>query len=322
MNTPADALEREQIEAVLRLAAAQPNGDRQPLSEVVAEGWFRQLDADDQAERALPDLCGALLSHWQFGATRRPGQPKVRVLSPSLAEHGWSSRHSVIEIVNDDMPFLVDSTTAEINRQGLTLHLIVHPIYDVERDAEGRLTAIRPPGGAKGARRESWISIEVDRLGDAQQAAELAAGIERVLADVRAAVDDWKPMVARLEEAIAELGAAPAALAASVVNESRAFLEWLAANHFTLLGYRQHRLVSEDGEDMLRLVTGSGLGVLRETEAERTSTSFSELPPEARALARAPTAGGIVTKANRRSTVHGPATPTTSASSATTQAVA
>ena len=306
MNTPADALAREQIDAVLRLAAAQPNGDRQPLSEVVAEGWFRQLDADDLAERTLPDLCGALLSHWQFGATRRPGQPKVRVLSPSLAEHGWSSRHSVIEIVNDDMPFLVDSTTAEINRQGLTLHLIVHPIYDVERDAQGRLTAIRPPAGAKVARRESWISIEVDRLGDAQQAAELTAGIERVLADVRAAVEDWKPMVARLEEAIAEFAAAPAALPASVVTESRAFLEWLAANHFTLLGYRQHRLVSENGEDVLRLDVGSGLGVLRETEPEPASTSFSELPPEARAMARAPTPVLIVTKANRRSTVHRP----------------
>ena len=137
MNNPADALEREQIDAVLRLAAAQVRDDRRPLAEVVADGWLRQLDADDHAERTVADLCGALLSHWQFGATRRPGRPKMRVLSPSLAEHGWSSRHSVIEIVNDDMPFLVDSTTAEINRQGLTLHLFVHPIYDVERDADG-----------------------------------------------------------------------------------------------------------------------------------------------------------------------------------------
>jgi glutamate dehydrogenase len=306
MNSPGDALEREQIDAALRLAAAQASEDRQPLTEAVAEGWFRQLDADDQAERTLPDLCGALLSLWHFGAARRPGRPKMRVLSPSLAEHGWSSRHSVIEIVNDDMPFLVDSTTAEINRQGLTLHLIVHPIYDVDRDAEGRLTAIRPPGGATGATRESWISIEVDRLGDAQQAAELTAGIERVLADVRAAVEDWKPMVARLEEASAELAAAPATVPAEALAESRAFLQWLAANHFTLLGYRQHRLVAEKGEDALRLVVGSGLGVLRETEAERASASFSELPPEARALAHAPTPVLIVTKANRRSTVHRP----------------
>ena len=72
MNTPADALQREQIDAVLRLAAAQPNGAGRPLSEAVADGWLRQLDADDQAERTVPDLCGALLSHWQFGATRRP----------------------------------------------------------------------------------------------------------------------------------------------------------------------------------------------------------------------------------------------------------
>src|SRR6185369_1356253 len=129
----------------------------------------------------------------------------VRVLSPTVAEHGWASRHTVIEIVNDDMPFLVDSTSAEINRQGLSLHLIVHPVFGVERDAGGNLTNIRPGAEAAGAPRESWMHIEVDRLVDAQQRADLVAGIEHVLGDVRAAVEDWRPMVARLQEAIAEL---------------------------------------------------------------------------------------------------------------------
>ena len=136
--------------------------------------------------------------------------------------------------------------------------------------------------------------------------AELAAGIESVLGDVRAAVEDWKPMVSMLQEAIGELERAPASLPQDQVAESRAFLQWLAEDHLTLLGYRRHDLVSEKGEDALRLVLGSGLGVLRESTQEKVSASFAALPPQARALARAPTPVLFVTKANKRSTVHRP----------------
>ena len=306
MNSSTDALRREKTDAVLALAAARVSAERRPLVEGFAREYFRQLDADDLAERTPEDLCGALLSQWQFGASRTAGRPKVRVLSPTVAEHGWASRHSVIEIVNDDMPFLVDSTTAEINRQGLTLHLIVHPIYAVERGGDGSLGSIQPRVDAPQAARESWMHIEIDRLVDAQQRTDLVAGIERVLGDVRAAVQDWKPMVARLHEAVAEIGAAPKTLPPTLVAESRAFLEWLAEDHLTLLGYRQHELVTAKGQDALRLVTGSGLGVLRESEAEKASASFAELPPSARALAHAPTPLLVVTKANTRSTVHRP----------------
>ncbi|HEY0858942.1 MAG TPA: NAD-glutamate dehydrogenase domain-containing protein, partial [Albitalea sp.] len=306
MNGSTDALRRERIDAVLALAADHVPPESRPMIEGFAREYFRQIDIDDLAERSADDLCGALLSHWQFGVTRAAGKPKVRVLSPTVAEHGWASRHSVIEIVNDDMSFLVDSTAAEINRQGLILHLIVHPIYGVERGADGTLTNIQPRSEAPDAPHESWMHIEVDRLVDPQQRAELVAGIERVLGDVRAAVEDWKPMVERLHEAAAELGSAPAALPSALVAESRAFLEWLADNHLVMLGYRQHELVRENGEDTLRLVRGSGLGVLRESEAERTAASFSAMPLNARALAHAPTPLLIITKANTRSTVHRP----------------
>ncbi len=307
MNAPADALRVERTEAVLALAAEHVAADQRPVVETFAREYFRQLDVDDLAERSPDDLCGALLSHWQFGASRSAGRPKVRVLSPTVAEHGWASRHSVVEIVNDDMPFLVDSTAAEINRQGLTLHLIVHPILTVSRAPDGSLAAIHARGEAPAsAVRESWMHIEIDRLVDPQQRGDLVSGIERVLADVRAAVEDWKPMVARLHEATAELASAPASLPAALVAESRDFLEWLADNHLTLLGYRQHELVTEKGEDALRLVPGSGLGVLRESVSEKASASFSALLPNVRAMAHAPTPVLVVTKANTRSTVHRP----------------
>ncbi|HET9645483.1 MAG TPA: NAD-glutamate dehydrogenase, partial [Burkholderiaceae bacterium] len=306
MNAATEALRRETVDAVLELAAARVPASQRPLVEAFGREWFRQFDPDDIAERTPEDLCGAVLSHWQFGATRTPGKAKVRLLSPSVGEHGWSSKHSVIEIVNDDMPFLVDSTSTEINRQGLMLHLIVHPIYAVERDGNGALLGIARRADAPQAARESWMQIEVDRLIDAQQRSELVAGIERVLHDVRAAVEDWKPIVGRLHEAIDELASPPAGVPAEVADESRAFLQWLANNHFVLLGYRRHDLIDEAGESTLRLVPGSGLGVLRERDAEKAAVSVSALPPNARALAHAPTPMVIVTKANTRSTVHRP----------------
>jgi glutamate dehydrogenase len=304
MSASTDVLRREMLDAVLALADEQLGADRRPLVEVFAHEFFRHLDADDLAERSPEDLCGALLSQWQFSASRPAGRAKVRVSSPTVAESGWVSRHSVIEIVNDDMPFLVDSTTTEINRQGLTLHLIVHPIFAVQRGADGALVDLKARNDAPDLPRESWMHIEIDRLVDPLQRAELALGIERVLADVRAAVHDWHAMNARLREAADDYAHAPASLPKGLVDESRAFLEWLADDHFTLLGYRQHDLVSQDGEDVLRVVPGSGLGVLREVDTGKESASFSHLPPNARALAHAPTPMVVVTKANTRSTVH------------------
>lgn len=305
MAATPEAQRAERIAAILALASAR-RGPQQPEGlEAFTGEYFRQVDLDDLLERNPDDLLGALLSHRQLGAQRPAGVPKVRVFSPSPGEDGWGSRHSVVQVVNDDMPFLVDSVSMEIGRQGLGLHLMIHPVYAVERDAQGKLLAIHPRGEAPQQPRESWMYIEVDRLVDAARRAALVAGIERVLADVRAAVTDWKAMVARLQEASATLATPPAGLPAAEVAESRAFLDWLADDHFTLLGYRRHDLVQDAaGEPSLRLVGGSGLGVLRETGAEAASASFAALPAVARAHARAPLPVLVITKANTRSTVH------------------
>jgi glutamate dehydrogenase len=308
MDASTDAVRRERLDEVLALARQRLAADRQGLFDAFAGECFGQLDADEVAERRVEDIAGWLLSHWQFGAQRAPGTPKVRVLSPSIAEDGWSSHHSVIEIVNDDMPFLVDSTAIEINRQGLTTHLLVHPVYSAERDAAGSLSTIGP--AAAGKKRESWMHIEVDRLVDAEQRHALVAGIEKVLADVRAAVSDWRAMVKRLEEAIAEYARLtekpPPGLDGAEAAEFRAFLEWLAQDHFVLLGYRQHDLVVHEGADALRLVPGTGLGVLRERAGKPAKPGAAGLPAAAQALARAQRPMLVVTKANTRSTIHRP----------------
>jgi len=308
MSPSTETQRRERVAAVTALAAPRVPPPQWPMFEAYAQAFFHHFDADDLAARSPEDLLGALLSAWQYAAERSPGRLRLRVFSPTLAEHGWASRHTVIEMVNDDMPFLVDTLTMEINRQGLALQLIVHPVLVVQRDAQGRLQALHPLRAEEAqaaAARESWMHIEVDRLADATARAELAAGLERVLADVRAAVGDWQPMRQRLQQAAAELDPPPPGLPAERVAESRAFLQWLADDHFTLLGYRCHDLVNEQGEDLLRLLPGSGLGVLREARQD-VSASFAAVPAQARAMARAPLPMLVVTRSNTRSTVHRP----------------
>jgi glutamate dehydrogenase len=309
MKHPSDSSRRDRVAAVTAAAAARAPASLRAAIETFAGAYFHHLDDEDVAVRSDEDLLGALLSCWTFATTRAPDKPKMRVFSPSVAEDGWGSRHSVIEVINDDMPFLVDTMTMELNRQGLTLHLVVHPLLVVQREASGRLESLvlRQPGtGQTLVGRESWMHIEVDRLVDAQQRTELLAGLERVLHDVRVAVRDWQPMLARLRAATDELATLDGVLPKEPLEESRAFLRWLAEDHFTLLGYRCNDLVNEQGEDALRLVPGSGLGVLAETHGEATSASFAAVPSAARAQARASTPLLLVTRANSRSTVHRP----------------
>src|SRR6266567_3085536 len=167
------------LEEILRLVRARVAPDKRSLLERFVQQYFSQLDPEDLSERQPADLYGAALSHWNFAHKRDPGSVRLRVFNPSIEEHGWQSTHTIIEIVNDDMPFLVDSVTMEVNRHGLTLHLIVHPIIVVDRDADGTLRGLGTEG-APTSRRESFIHVEVDRITDTALLETLAADVTRV----------------------------------------------------------------------------------------------------------------------------------------------
>ena len=136
-QTNQTGLRAERMDDVVKLVRAKVTPDQREALADFAQTYFGQVDPEELAERQVADLYGAALSHWSFARKREPGQARVRVFNPTIAEHGWQSTHTVIEIVNDDMPFLVDSVTMEVNRHGLTLHLIIHPLVAVNRDADG-----------------------------------------------------------------------------------------------------------------------------------------------------------------------------------------
>jgi glutamate dehydrogenase len=274
--------------------------------EAFVRQFYHWVPPEDLAGRSIRDLCGAAMAVWDFARDRAPSSASVRAYNPRVGENGWRSPNTIVEVVTDDMPFLVDSVGMELSRRGYGIQLSIVPVIDVLRDADGSLAEVFPAGaGMTGALTESLIQFEVDRETELERLEALVDGIRRVLSDVRAAVEDLPMMRIRMHEIRAGLLSAGPPLHRSHVDEVDAFLEWVDDGNFVFLGYREYDLVREAGEDSLRAVDGSGLGVLRHGSAI-ASMSFARLPAEVRAMARAPEPL-ILTKANSRSTVHRPA---------------
>src|SRR6267378_3223945 len=188
--------------ALICKAAALAGETLDPAEEATAKRviteFYEHVPPADVAERSPRNLYGAALSLWRFAERRRPGQAKIRVHNPDPVADGWSSPHTIVEIVNDDMPFLVDSVSLAINGSGRVVHLVIHPIVTVARDPQGRLLEVRDWETA--GFRESWMHVEITRSSDRDDLARLAQTLSGVLADVRAAVEDWRPMRERLRE--------------------------------------------------------------------------------------------------------------------------
>ena len=141
-------LTAEVVDEVVDIARAKlPNGAA-PAAETFIRQFYKDVPPGDVIRVEAENLYGAAVALWRFSQQRTPGHPKIRVYNPRISEDGWFSAHTVIEIVNDDMPFLVDSVTAELNRLQLTVHLVIHPVLDVGRDEDGRWLGIADEPGA------------------------------------------------------------------------------------------------------------------------------------------------------------------------------
>jgi glutamate dehydrogenase len=267
--------------------------------------YFDNTDPDELQARGTATLFAIANAHWRLLDAARPANTaKVRVFNPTLAEDGFVSDHTVVQIVNDNMPFLVDSVTMAINRGNRTAHWIVHPLMSVTRDAQGKVMGVSSAAAATAAGRhdpvESLIQVECDRIVSSTEQLALVSELERVLCDVRAAVQDWRAM---LERAQAMAGAASSSsLSVTGRQEGVDFLRWLEDRHFTFLGARDYDL-KRDG-DVVSLVAKpeTGLGILR----GEVKTLETRLPAEAVALLESNELV-LVTKAMTRATVHRPA---------------
>ena len=278
---------------------------RDTLLRQLVEPYFLGVSEHDLAERAPASLAGLAGQHLALGRVRSGSTPVVRVFNAGAEAPGDDSPHSCVAIVTDDMPFLVDSVNMVFAAAGVAVHLIVHPVLDVERDRRGRL--LRVAGHHDGARAprgkaESWQFYLIDRQLDDGHLAALEQGLRETLADVRAAVVDWRAMRAQMERLGQSLEQAPPPRAdRQDLAEARALLGWMAAEHFVFLGYRHYRLKRGSRVDRLVPDVRTGLGILRSGHGEAPRENL--LTGAMRTLARDRSIV-VITKANAVATVH------------------
>jgi len=303
LETRPAELEAEIVAAVCSLVRERLPDEQAGRRQSFVRQYYHRAPVDDLATRDPLDLYGATMAQWALAHCRLPGHTKVRVYNPDFEQHGWRSSHTVLEIVSDQMPFLVDSVTMELNRQGYSIDLMIHPLMRVQRDERGALVDIvesrTPTDDTIG---EWFLHAEVVRETDRTRLGRLREGVERVLEDVRRAVEDWQPMRMKVADLVDELARQPPPVDAEELAEAKAFLAWIADDHFTFLGYREYELLSGEGGAGIRAVPESGLGVLRGSPAR----PYTKVRHKALDVARARHVL-VLTKANSRATVHRPA---------------
>ncbi len=281
-----------------KILEALPRKADASLREFVRQ-FYAKVPAPELARLAPANAIALAESAYGFMASRKPGTPKIRIFVPKKAKDGYDCKNTVIELLNDDMPFLVDSLSAELSRHGLSIRETLHPIFTLTRDAKGALKTL---GQKSDAQLESLIHFEISSLPDDMSQEQLIFDLEWVLQHIRASVDDWRTITQRAQEHSRKLEVATQKSDREEVREVQDFLRWLADRNFVFLGYAEYDFYDAKGKESLKAIDDSRLGILTITD-ELSPQGVNTLPAEARHFLHVPQLIEI-SKSTRRSPVH------------------
>ncbi|WGW10678.1 NAD-glutamate dehydrogenase [Saxibacter everestensis] len=284
--------------------------------------YFAHVADEDALTLGTDALAGLAHAHWQLAQGRPAGRAVINVHNPEPDAHGYTSSRTVVDIVTDDMSFLVGSVSAELTRQKHGIQLVIHPIVVVRRDvarnveqvldlpsenaglpvASGDTATLDVLPNLEGATVESWIHIEIDKVVDPGQLEAIEDGIRDVLAEVRASGDEFDRMRAKALDIAGELEErAPTPGLEEEAAVAARLLRWMADENFTFVGYREYDLEVENGDDVLIAAPGSDLGVLRSHRQSNRPGGVLTRNVQAKAREKRVL---VLTKANSRSRVN------------------
>src|SRR5512143_159955 len=291
-------------DAILRHIQTRLGAAKGRDAQAFASHLLRRVAPEDLAARSAESWSALALGLLDFLRVRPAAAAHVRVFNPNMADHGWDSPYTVIQVVTDDMPFLVDSVGIAIAQAGLLLHSVIHPVFSVKRDPGGHVLQIDAEGSG-GGKSESVMHFEVDRISEPGELVRMEEAVHQALQDVAHCFNDWRAMRDKMLAVAQDMATQQLPLSPEGLAEAQEFLRWVADDHFTFLGYREYRVAQVGAEDVLLAVEGSGLGILRQGERSVAPRSLKSL-----AAHDLPQSGSldaiILTKTNARASVHRP----------------
>ncbi|MFM2481206.1 NAD-glutamate dehydrogenase [Celerinatantimonas sp. YJH-8] len=292
------------LEKVYQIVERKLSDHEAPLAIDFMSRMFNGLSNVDLARHSDSDLYGVGISLWNSLQDTPAGQRYINVYNPELSQDGWQSAHTVVEIVVNDQPFLVDSLRIALNRLGINAHLFLHQPMAIQRQSNGLVEFICKTAERQDIPHQTAIIIEIDRQSSSEMIDRLKEELSQVLEEIIYIVSDWKPMYQKLLTLSEELSGAAEKLRLDFSQEL-AFLRWLGNDNFTFMGYCFYALEPVAGDYHLTLGNEEPLGLFRGNIEQRTVV-LSELPDDARNLAlnKNPL---VLNKSRYRSRVHRPA---------------
>ena len=267
MLDPRDLTKKTVLDQLAEAIRGTLNGPQAELAVSFSKQFYGVSAAAELADIGIGRLCATVLSYWKKIRNFNSVDPRVEVFNPNFEQHGWHSNHTIVQVHNLDMPFLVDSVRMELTRQELAIHSINNCVIAVERDLDGTLIKLSE-SGAEG-QSESVIHLEIDRFSDPQRLDSIRESLQGVLADIYAAVTDYPLMKSRLSSLKAELAEdiqryVEDATQIERLEEADRLLDWLADRNFVFLGY-QEQAVEWSGDKCTRRTNFKNcLGALRQ----------------------------------------------------------
>ena len=302
-----DAEKEARIENACGLLA--DSHPERPELAAFAQAFYERGGTDDVLAYTPAELAAFAAHAWETVMSRTPGVPKIEIYNPGFDVPGSAHRAvTVVEIANDNMPFLVDSVMGELHDAALELQAVLHPVVAVKRDKKGKVIGFGGPArleAGKDFQRESVITVHVARIDSVVERDELAQKLETLLTEVREAVEDWQPMMARVREVLASYKDNPPPLPVDEVAEAVQLLEWLVDANFTFLGMRDYAYLGDAALGEMQSAGETGLGLLRDPAVKvlRRGSEMVTMTPEIRDFLMRPELL-IITKANVKSRVH------------------
>lgn len=265
------------------------------------ETFYARTPAEDLNQVDPATLATAAMNHHEMSLIRKAGHVAFLQYVPETTGKTADGR-TIIELVQDDASFLIDSVVAEIVRQGHNILMLIHPVLHIQRGRGGKVERVleAPDDKTTG---QSHMHIQIRGVLSAAQQEELDMGIRRVLDDVRRANRDWIPMREKLRDAQRALSFAPKKYDDFLIEEYQAFLEYLYNNNFTLLGFREYAFKERKGEMVSEIIKGSSLGLLTDEGPVFINEARKSLsPPQQKLRKNQPPLN--IAKVNKRATVH------------------
>ena len=289
---------KQQLDEIVELLAQDKAGNQKAA---FARRFYHRLPFADFDAADTSSLAAVARGLFDFAGQRLRGEVKLRIFNPERSQQGWESSHTVVEIVNDDMPFLVDSVVLALSELEIDVHLVIHPVLPVRRDQGGHWLGLAESDESTSVA-ESVMHLQIDRQTYPDSLEKIERRIRLALNDVRRAVEDWPAMVQRVHDMAADFNQSHSHLEADAIGELKDFFTWLGDNHFTFLGYREYVIEEREDGRVLTPVSESGLGIMHFSHRESPVRQITDL--RRGGLRPSPDEPIIITKTNAGSLVH------------------